>query len=131
MRHFLVMLDISSPHRVDAYNTYLNKADSFISSIKKADRESIWNYNTDFTGLEIMQRNGLVPCNRVVLSLQFMSPNLRESEIGKLEAVRPQYILYDPSKDAYNDKTDSVFIHENYTQRDSLSPNIVVYQLRN
>lgn len=106
------------------------KGDLLIASLDKGQKDSIWNYNALFPGLELLQRHGLIQYNRCVLPFQYeRSDVLRESEEGRIEKVKPPIVLIRPDFPYYSE-IDSLFIKENYVLRDSLSKEVLVYELK-
>ncbi len=109
------------------YTVFYNKGDEFISSIEGKEKDKIWNFNTGFNGINILQRNNLVQSNRIILRGQILSEKLRQSEENRLESTRPKYIMLDPSSPFYS-IDDSLFIIDNYQCRDSLSNNLIILE---
>ncbi len=108
--------------------TYYCKADSIINSIEDKWKGQIWNYNTGFGGIQILQRNGLVQCNRVVHNFQYeISESLRKIEENKLQSIQPKFILFNTTK-PYVFKNDSLFINSNYILKERFDSELLFYE---
>lgn len=106
------------------------KADLFIKNLDEGDKSQIWNYNTFFTGLQLLQHNKITQCNRVPhYHMLYNSTSLWESEMGKLEIHKPKYILIDPTR-PYIYKEDSIFLLNEYICKDIISKDFAIYELR-
>lgn len=96
------------------YVAFYDKADRIIQGIGKDDKNNIWNYNAEMTGISVLQHNNIIQSNRVILNFQRnVSQNLRMSENGRFQRTHPKFILLNPDKD-YVQKGDSTFIANNY-----------------
>lgn len=106
------------------------KTDSAIDSMDENEKNQIWNYNTYFTGIQILQHKKLTQCNRVVLDFQLkVSDKLKRSEKDKLISLKPRYIILDSTR-PHIDKEDSLFIVQNYYIKDNISNRIIMYAIR-
>lgn len=100
-------------YRKQEYKSFYDETDRFLETINEEDKLSIWNYNANFEGVGILQRNRLLQCNRVMLDFQLdFYPPLREEELGKLEKIKPAYIITQTDKPYLEEDVD--FILSNY-----------------
>ena len=93
---------------------FYNKSDELLYKVEAKEKGNIWN-NADFTGLSVLQKNGLVQANRVMLGFQLdISEKLRQDEISRFEAKKPQYVLLSSRIENSNDLYNASRIKENY-----------------
>ena len=103
----------------ERYQKEFRLVDRIMDQIPQEDRTSIWNYNANVDGLQILQRKGITQCNMVLWNHQLgYSDRLRNEIKGKLENHPPQWIIVEKEK-PYINKADSLFIHNNYQIADS------------
>ena len=110
---------------------FYHKADMFLNTISNKDKKNIWNYNAVFKGIDILQRNNIVQCNRIIWPFQFLNSDyLRKTDTNKLESMKPKYILLDPTS-IYYSKEDSLYIKQHYIEKDSIAKQLIVLERRN
>ena len=72
---------------------FYKRSSEIINKIEVEERGNIWN-NAEFWGLSVLQKEGLVQANRVMLGFQLdISDKLKQSEIKRFETMKPQYVL--------------------------------------
>ena len=73
---------------------FYKQSNELLDKIEAKERGNIWN-NADFTGLSVLQKNGLIQANRVMLCFQLdISEKLRQDEIRRFETKKPQYVFF-------------------------------------
>ena len=93
---------------------FYKKSNELLDKIEAKERGNIWN-NADFTGLSVLQKNGLVQANRVMLCFQLdISEKLRQDEIRRFETKKPQYVFLTNRIEKLNDLYNARKIKENY-----------------
>lgn len=97
------------------YVAFYDQTDKIIRELSNDDKNDIWNYNAEMTGIGVLQHCKIIQSNRVILNFQRnVSQNLRISEDGKFQKTHPKYILLNLEKN-YVQEGDSVFIANNYS----------------
>ena len=105
---------------------FYHQADRFVMGIPENEYGSIWNYNSGFRGIRILQRHNLTQCNRVILNFQLKySPELFYENNGKLQMEKPKWIFTCPAF-PYLNKQDSLFINKNYKKVYTIQEDIPV-----
>lgn len=73
--------------------TFYVEADKLIQCMTEEERSCIWN-DAYFEGLAVLQRNGLIQANRVMLPFQLqISEHLNQAEAERFKAVNPVWIM--------------------------------------
>lgn len=93
---------------------FYKKSNELLDKIEAKERGNIWN-NADFTGLSVLQKNGLIQANRVMLCFQLdISEKLRQDEIRRFETKKPQYVFLTSRIENLDDLYNFKRIKENY-----------------
>lgn len=96
------------------YREGYNDFHFFAEQLTEDERQSVFNYNTLFVGLAVLNHEDIVQCNRIFLwSMPSQSERLlEECESERVDFYDPQYILFDPASEWR--PVDSAYCAENY-----------------
>ena len=103
----------------ERYHKEFQLIDRIMAQIPQEDLASVWNYNANVDGLQILQRKRITQCNMVLWNHQLQySDRLQNAIKGQLQNNPPRWIIVEKEK-PYISRTDSVFIHNHYQIVDS------------
>lgn len=98
----------------DELAVFYQRAHEIMSHMGAEERGRIWNH-AHFTGLSVLQKEGLTQANRVMLDFQWeISEKLKQGELERFETIKPPYVFMTTKIEDEPNLYDTKRIVENY-----------------